>query len=53
MKLLFTQKVYAVVKRIPKGKTLMYKEVARHAGSPLAFRAVGNILKKNYFHSFR
>lgn len=44
----FTQKVYEVVSKIPKGKTLSYKEVAQKAGSPNAFRAVGNILNKNY-----
>jgi len=44
----FTQKVFAVVKQIPPGKTLSYKEVATQAGSPRAFRAVGNILNKNY-----
>lgn len=44
----FTQKVFEVVSRIPKGKTLSYKEVAKLAGSPKAFRAVGNILNKNY-----
>ena len=37
-----------VVKKIPKGKTLTYAEVARKAGSPRAFRAVGTMLKKNY-----
>ncbi len=44
----FTQKVYDVVRGIPAGKTLTYKEVARLAGSPRAFRAVGNILNKNF-----
>ena len=44
----FTDKVYAIVKRIPKGSVLTYQEVARRAGSPKAFRAVGNILNKNY-----
>lgn len=44
----FTQKIHDVVKKIPKGKTLTYKEVAEKAGSPRAFRAVGNILNKNY-----
>lgn len=48
MKLSFSQKVYEVVRKIPKGKTLTYKEVAKLAGSPRAFRAVGNILNKNY-----
>jgi O-6-methylguanine DNA methyltransferase len=37
-----------VVRKIPKGKTLTYKEVARKAGSEKAFRAVGNILNTNY-----
>lgn len=40
----FTARVIAVVARIPKGTTLTYKEVARKAGSPNAYRAVGNIL---------
>ena len=44
----FSEKVYKVVRTIPKGKVLTYKEVARRAGSPGAFRAVGNILNKNY-----
>ena len=43
----FKERVYKVVSKIPKGKTMSYKEVARKAGSPLAFRAVGNILNKN------
>ena len=30
------------------GKTLTYKEVALRAGNPSAWRAVGNILNKNY-----
>lgn len=44
----FTQKVLDVVSKIPKGKTLTYKDVAEKAGNPRAFRAVGNILNKNY-----
>lgn len=43
----FQTKVYAVVKKIPKGQVLTYKEVARRAGKPKAYRAVGNILHKN------
>lgn len=43
----FKDSVYAVVKNIPMGKTMSYKEVAAAAGSPNAFRAVGNILNKN------
>lgn len=44
----FRSKVYKIVKSIPKGKTLSYKEVAKRSGSPGAYRAVGNILNKNY-----
>ena len=44
----FSEKVYGVVAKIPKGQVLTYKQVAKKAGSPLAFRAVGNILNKNY-----
>ncbi len=44
----FTEKVYEVVKKIPKGKVLTYKEVARRAGNVKASRAVGNILNKNH-----
>ncbi len=43
----FSQKVYEVVKKIPKGKVLTYKKVAKSAGNPRAFRAVGNILNKS------
>lgn len=44
----FTEKVREVVKKIPKGRVLTYIEVAKRAGNPKAFRAVGNILNKNY-----
>ena len=44
----FKEKVRTVVANIPKGKVLTYKQVAEKAGSPNAFRAVGNILNKNY-----
>lgn len=43
----FAEKVYAVVRKIPKGKVLTYKQVAVKAGKPKASRAVGNILHKN------
>lgn len=43
----FKEKVFAVVAKIPRGKVLSYKEVAKLAGRPYAFRAVGNILSKN------
>jgi O-6-methylguanine DNA methyltransferase len=44
----FAEKVYAVVRKIPEGKTLTYKQVAQKAGALGAYRAVGNILNKNY-----
>ncbi|HLP86725.1 MAG TPA: MGMT family protein [Candidatus Paceibacterota bacterium] len=44
----FSEKVYEVVMKIPKGKVLTYKEVAKLAGNAKASRAVGNILNKNY-----
>ena len=44
----FKYKVLEVVRRIPKGKTLSYKEVATLSGNPKAFRAVGCILSKNH-----
>lgn len=48
MKHIFAEQVYAVVKKIPRGQTLTYKQVAEQTGHPRAFRAVGNILNKNY-----
>ncbi len=48
MKNNFRDRVLAVVKTIPKGKTMTYKQVAKAAGSPRAYRAVGNILSTNY-----
>ncbi|MDI6591885.1 MAG: MGMT family protein [Patescibacteria group bacterium] len=43
----FQRKVYEVVRKIPKGKVLTYEAVAKLAGFPRAWRAVGNILNKN------
>ncbi len=43
----FQERVYQIVKNIPLGETMTYKEVAEKAGSPRAWRAVGNILHKN------
>lgn len=44
----FKDDVFAVVKTIPKGKTLTYGEVAQLSGHPGAARAVGNVLSKNF-----
>lgn len=43
----FQDKVYRVVEKIPKGKTLSYKKIAELAGFSRAWRTVGNILNKN------
>jgi len=43
----FQEKVYQIVKKIPSGRTMSYKEVAQSTDSPKAWRAVGNILHKN------
>lgn len=45
---LFQSKVYEVVKKIPVGRVLTYKEVAQKIGNPKAFRAVGAVLRKNF-----
>lgn len=42
----FNQKVYEIVKNIPKGKVMTYKSVAGKLNSK-AYRAVGNALRKN------
>ncbi len=44
---LFREKVIAVVKKISKGKTLSYKQVAAKAGHAGAARAVGAIMRAN------
>lgn len=44
----FKKKVYSIVRQIPQGKVLTYKEVAERVGKPRAYRAVGNILNKNF-----
>lgn len=44
----FADKVRTIVKKIPKGKTMTYKQVATKAGNPNAARAVGSIMRTNY-----
>jgi O-6-methylguanine DNA methyltransferase len=44
----FKQKVLKLVSQIPKGRVSTYKEIAKKAGKPKAYRAVGNILKMNH-----
>lgn len=44
----FTEKVLDIVRNIPAGTVLTYKQVAERAGNPGASRAVGSIMRKNY-----
>lgn len=43
----FKEEVVEVVKKIPKGKTLSYGQVAEAIGRPGAARAVGTIMANN------
>lgn len=47
----FKEKVLEVVRKIPKGSVMTYREVAKSAGSLRASRAVGTIMKNNYDES--
>jgi L-threonylcarbamoyladenylate synthase len=44
---MFKEKVFKIVKKIPPGSFLTYKEVAKLAGNEKAYRVVANILAKN------
>lgn len=44
----FREKVLGIVKKIPKGGSMTYKQVATKAGNPQAARAVGAIMRTNY-----
>jgi methylated-DNA-[protein]-cysteine S-methyltransferase len=44
----FSDRVKEVVKKIPRGKTMSYKEVALLAGNPCASRAVARIMSQNF-----
>ena len=48
MKKKFADAVRDVVRKIPKGKTMTYAEVARKAGNTKAARAVGAVMRSNY-----
>ena len=43
----FQRKVYAAVRKIPRGQTRSYQWVAQQIGQPNAARAVGQALNKN------
>ena len=43
----FQKMVWNEIKKIPKGKTITYKELAIKVGKPKAYRAVANACAKN------
>ncbi len=43
----FQQKVWREIAKIPKGKVITYKELARRVGKPKAVRAVANAVGAN------
>jgi len=43
----FQQKVFRIVRKIPRGKILTYSQVAQKLGNKKLARAVGNALNKN------
>ena len=43
----FQAKVFEQVRKIPRGQTLTYKQVAELIGQPKSYRAIGNVLNKN------
>ena len=45
----FSDRVYQIIKKIPKGKVSTYTEVARALDS-MAYQAIGQALKQNRFH---
>ena len=48
----FEVKVLKEVLKIPLGQTRTYKQIAQNINKPRAWRAVGNVLKKNPFPLF-
>lgn len=44
----FAEKVYEVTRKIPKGSTMTYREVAIKINHPNSARAVGTVLSKNF-----
>ncbi len=45
---LFKEKVYKIVRKIPKGRVATYKAIAVSIGSPRAYRGVAKALSKNF-----
>lgn len=47
MSRIFSQKVYELLRTVPKGKVVTYGQLAKMAGNAKAARAVGMIMAKN------
>ena len=47
----FHEKVYRILRAVPRGKVTTYAALARAAGFPRAARAVGNALNRNPYAS--
>jgi methylated-DNA-[protein]-cysteine S-methyltransferase len=45
----FEKKVFNELRHIPYGNTLSYKDIADKINHPKAYRAIGQICKKNYY----
>jgi O-6-methylguanine DNA methyltransferase len=43
----FQERVYAATRKIPRGQTRTYKQIAAAIGRPSAYRAVASALAKN------
>jgi O-6-methylguanine DNA methyltransferase len=43
----FAEKVFIAVRKIPRGETRSYQQIAKVIGRPKAYRAVANALAKN------
>lgn len=44
----FSEAVWQIVTRIPRGRVMSYADVAKEAGFPGAARAVGTLMKQNF-----
>lgn len=47
----FSERVFAIVGKIPKGDVMTYGQVAKKAGNSKAARAVGAVLRTNFDES--
>lgn len=43
----FSERVYRIVARVPRGRVATYGQIATLAGSPRAARAVGNLMRRS------